>query len=228
MRGALGLRIPAATPEPMAAPTLSRCGGLSASWTVYAGAIQYDLQWSTSPISNQPGAPVTLEDVLSPRTIFNGIDSMSADLWYFVRVRALLAGNLATPWSEWALAQRASPPSPWTATITVGVDLAIQSPPAATADLYVITGYDAEAQYAYGGSNGPDGNWTAFSEWYEVPIGTAINYANAPGEVWYRARVRYRGTLCGSDWTGAWGSWSYPARSGVSGSGNAGGELGGA
>ncbi|NBV47299.1 MAG: hypothetical protein EBR86_17100 [Planctomycetia bacterium] len=212
----------------MAAPTISRCGGLSASWPAYAGAIQYDLQWSTSPISNQPGAPVTLEDVSSPRTIFGSIESMSDSLWYFVRVRALLAGNLATPWSEWSFARRASQPSPPTATITVGGDLAIQSPPGATADLYVITGYDAESQYSYGGSNGPDGNWAAFSEWYEVPIGTAINYTNAPGDVWYRARVRYRGTLCGSAWTGAWGSWSNAARGSVAGSGNANGELGGA
>lgn len=227
MRGALGLRIPAATPEPMGAPTLSRCGGLSASWPAYAGAIQYDLQWSTSPISNEPGAPVTLEDVSSPRIIFSSIESMSADLWYFVRVRALLSGNLATPWSEWSFARRASQPSPWTATITVGVDLAIQSPPGESADLYVITGYDAEAQYAYGGSNGPDGNWAAFSEWYEVPIANSTTYSQPPSGVWYRARVRYRGTLCGSAWVGDWGSWGnevYGGPDSTAGGGEAGGN----
>lgn len=225
MRGALGLRVPWTPPAAPVAPAISRCGS-TASWPDYSGAVQYDLQWSVGATSNSPGAPVTLEDVVSGVSVPFAAQTEAGNEWFFARLRALLAGNVATAWSPWALAGRINDPSPATAVLTAGVGLSVQAPFNPSDSLFVVTSYDVEVQYAYGTGAGPTGSWAAFHEWYEVPITNGVTYQQPPSGVWYRARVRYRGTRCGNPWVGDWGAWSNAAYGGPSGP-EGGGEVGG-
>ncbi len=222
MRGAIGLRVPWTPPVAPDAPAISRCGG-TASWSAYARAVQYDLQWAVGANSNSPGAPVTVEDVSSGVAVPFSTQTETHE-FFFVRIRALLAGNVATAWSSWASAQRINQPSPPTAVLAGA--LTVAAPFNASDALFVITSYDADVQYAYGTSSGPTGSWSAFTEWYERPIASATTYSQPPSGVWYRARVRYRGTRCGSAWVGDWGSWGNEVYGGPA-STEGGGEVGG-
>jgi len=221
MRGTLGFRVPSATPSPMAAPTINLCPGLEASWPAYTGAASYDLQWGTGPSASAIVPTTTITGATSPRVV-RSRDDMTPALLYGVRVRAVLAGGTVTPWGPWATAYRDEQPWPPNAALTAGVAaLTVASPADASAVLYSLAQYDAEVQYSYDGST-----WAAFTEWYETPLGSAVSYSVPPSGVYYRARVRYRGTRCSSSWVGSWGAWSAAAFVGAAG-GGAGGELGG-
>lgn len=223
MRGTLGLRTMPPQLAALAPPTLLGCGGaLRASWPAVAGATGYDLQWTSGPDSNTLGPWTTVTGANSVYEIL-AAESVIAQAWYFVRVRARTATGRATAWGNYSLRQKALPPPPPTAALTGGLGLSIAAPgPATGDDVYVANQYDAQVEYGYS-STGP---WSAFAEYYEVAATAAVTYSQPPSGVWYRARIRYRGTNCSDAWVGEWGAWSSVVSGGPA-EGEGGGEVGG-
>ena len=223
MRGVLGLRVPAKTPDPPAAPSIARCQGVQASWPEYAGAESYELQWATGTTAS----PTTIVGATSPRLIV-GYDAQLGGVDYYVRIRAIFPNGRPTPWSPWARTTKLGEPYPLTAALSSGITPTFAAPGATETEggLVVASQYDIEVQYAAGvAPPASDAGWSTVAT-ITAQSATAATVHTAAATGWYRARMRWRGTKCGDGWYGPWGPWGTAVYSGPVGGGDAGGELG--